>query len=250
MKIQICSDLHLEFARNRAWLAEHPLIPAGDILLIAGDTYYLDQDYGSLDVIQRLAHDFERVYLIPGNHEYYGGFDVASALQPMHQILLENVFMVNNQVVEIEDTKFIFSTMWSKVEKYIMDVLRGMTDFRKIRFKGAPFTIDHFNEIHQAATLFLEEASKLDGKKVVVTHHLPSSLCNIERFKDSPLNEAFCAEKTKFIAEADIDYWIYGHSHGNKDDFEINGTRMVTNQLGYVAYGEHTAFQRDRIIEM
>jgi len=42
MKIQFVSDLHLEFPDNRAWLAAHPLEVTGDILLIAGDTAYLD----------------------------------------------------------------------------------------------------------------------------------------------------------------------------------------------------------------
>lgn len=45
MKIQFVSDLHLEFPENRAYLAEHPLEVTGDILLIAGDTAYLDLDF-------------------------------------------------------------------------------------------------------------------------------------------------------------------------------------------------------------
>ena len=42
MKIQFVSDLHLEFADNRAYLKEHPLEVTGDILLLAGDSVYLD----------------------------------------------------------------------------------------------------------------------------------------------------------------------------------------------------------------
>lgn len=75
-----------------------------------------------------------------------------------------------------------------------------------------------------------------DGKKLVVTHHLPSSECNIEQFKGSVLNPAFCVEKTWFVAAWDVAAWIYGHSHRNIPDFEINGTRMLTNQLGYVPF--------------
>lgn len=42
MRIQYVSDLHLEFVQNRQRLANHPLEVTGDILLVAGDTAYLD----------------------------------------------------------------------------------------------------------------------------------------------------------------------------------------------------------------
>ncbi|SDI01294.1 hypothetical protein SAMN04488062_12018 [Flavobacterium omnivorum] len=37
IKIQYCSDLHLEFLDNRKWVLENPIIPKGDILILAGD---------------------------------------------------------------------------------------------------------------------------------------------------------------------------------------------------------------------
>ena len=91
---------------------------------------------------------------------------------------------------------------------------------------------------------------KKEGQKVVITHHLPSEHCNADEFKGSNLNEAFCVEKTEFILNSNVDYWIYGHSHRNKDDFKIGNTKMVTNQLGYAEWGEHKTFDYEKIIEV
>lgn len=43
---------------------------------------------------------------------------------------------------------------------------------------------------------------------------------------------------------------IFGHSHRDMPDFEINGTKMITNQLGYVEWHENYSFQRDKILEI
>ena len=55
MKIQIVSDLHLEFEQNRQWLEENPLEVTGDILLIAGDTAYLDVPESGRDTYAQYA---------------------------------------------------------------------------------------------------------------------------------------------------------------------------------------------------
>lgn len=49
MLIQFCSDLHLEFYNNRQWLKANPLIPIGEILVIGGDTFYLNDNFQKYD---------------------------------------------------------------------------------------------------------------------------------------------------------------------------------------------------------
>ena len=250
MKIQVCSDLHLEFKDNADWLKQNPLVPKGEILVIAGDTFHLERDYAKLDFINKVSEEFDNVYLIPGNHEYYGGFDVSTALEPSYKEIKTNVFMLNNQCIEINGVNFIFSTMWSKIQRNILEVLRGMADFRKIKYQGYDFNINHFNEIHDVASEFITKSVQSSGKNVVITHHLPSLHCNIEEFKGSVLNDAFCVEKTNFILNSTIDYWIYGHSHRNINDFEIGNTKLITNQFGYVGWNEHKTFNYEKIIEI
>ena len=250
MRIQYCSGLHLEFLENRRWLAANPLIPSAEVLVVAGDCFYLGDDYDSYHFIRRVADEFEAVYILPGNHEYYGGYDVATALQATFEAIKENVFLVNNTSIEAQGVRLIFSTMWSLINKNIREIIRSLTDFRQIKYEGEPFTVNHFNALHENAFQFLKKEVAKEGKKLVVTHHLPSNECNIDQFKGSVLNPAFCVEKTWFVAASDASAWIYGHSHRNVPDFEINGTRMLTNQLGYVGCREHLTFRRDEVVSV
>jgi hypothetical protein len=50
------------------------------------------------------------------------------------------------------------------------------------------------------------------------------------------------------IEGAPIDYWIYGHHHHNTPEFSIGKTTLLTNQLGYVGYGEHKGFSGEKVI--
>lgn len=75
---------------------------------------------------------------------------------------------------------------------------------------------------------------------VVVTHHLPTLEVVAPHHKGSVLNSAFATELGELIADSHIDAWIYGHSHTNIDT-EINGTKIVSNQMGYIFQNEHVA---------
>ena len=44
MKIQYSPDLHLEFSDNSRYLGDNPLKPVGEILILAGDIGYLNDD--------------------------------------------------------------------------------------------------------------------------------------------------------------------------------------------------------------
>lgn len=69
--------------------------------------------------------------------------------------------------------------------------------------------------------------------------------------RSSVLNSAFASEYGDLIADSRIDAWIYGHSHTNIDT-EIGGTRIISNQMGYVFEDEYlmNGFDSAKFIEI
>ena len=78
MKIQYMSDLHLEFADNSRYLKHNELPVTGEILVLAGDIFYLKDRVAPLTKFWKWASaNYREVLIVPGNHEYYNNADVA-----------------------------------------------------------------------------------------------------------------------------------------------------------------------------
>ena len=127
-----------------------------------------------------------------------------------------------------------------------------MSDFHVIKYKGSPFSAEHYNQLHSESLAFLKQELHHNDttKKVVVTHHVPTFLNYPEKYKGESLNEAFAVELFDLIEDSAVNYWIYGHSHFNTAVFDIGGTQLLTNQLGYVKYGEHILFDSKKFINL
>jgi predicted phosphohydrolase len=252
LKIQYCSDLHLEFSENREYLKKHPIEPNGDILLLAGDIVPFAEMDKHDDFFDEVADKFEAVYWIPGNHEYYY-FDAAKKSGKINEKIRSNLFLINNDTIFHNNIRFIFSTLWSKISPgNEWWVERGMSDFKVIKYNGSLFSSADFNTFHEESLMFIkQEAEKKHiGKTVVMTHHIPTLLNYPKQFKGSVLNEAFAVELFDFIEQSNFDYWIYGHSHTNTPDFFIGNTKMLTNQLGYVSSNEQRQFDGGKVISI
>jgi predicted MPP superfamily phosphohydrolase len=251
-KIQYCSDLHLEFSENTMFLKDHAIEAAGDILILAGDIIpfaVMDKfDWFFDDVSKR----FKQVYWIPGNHEYYYS-DINQRTGSFCEEIRSNVFLLNNRVIETEDARLVFSTLWSKLtEANQWNITQRLSDFQVIKKGEERFTSTDYNSLHLENLSFLQDAlrNKKQGKDtVVITHHVPTFLNYPEKHKGDALNEAFAVELFDFIEENTPDYWIFGHHHSNIPSFRIGNTQLLTNQLGYVKYSEHSQFSFSAVIQ-
>lgn len=248
MKIQYASDLHLEFRANREWLLENPLEVTGDILLLAGDIMYIED----IDLFWCWARDnYKHVLVVPGNHEFYGS-DIANYSFDFKKPKYKNVAYYQNKVVRIEDTDFIFSTLWSQINTNEKLIENGLNDFWSIRYDSVRFRPKHYNAMHEKSVRFIEDAVKESTAKhiVVVTHHSPSLLTIATEHLTSPLRSAFASDLHYLMEDGRIDYWVYGHSHTNINCRVFN-TEVVCNQLGYVEHnGQMAGFRLDKYFEI
>jgi predicted phosphohydrolase len=252
MVLQYASDLHLEFPDNKQFLKANPLQPKGDVLLLAGDIVPFAIMDKHKDFFNYVSDNFNTTYWIPGNHEYYS-FDAATKSGTLNEKIGSNVFLINNLTVQIENVNLIFSTLWSKINPaHAWHIERSISDFQVIKYNGYRFSAERFNQLHDESMLFLnrELQRKSSEKKVVITHHVPTLMNYPEKYKDDILNEAFAVELFDMIEASSIDFWIYGHHHNNTPDFNIGKTKMLTNQLGYVKYNEHIAFNPSSTINI
>lgn len=252
MKIQYCSDLHLEFQENKNYLKQFPVKPEGEILLLAGDIVLFNKMKEYNDFFNWCADNFKTTYWIPGNHEYYY-FDAAQKCRTLNENIRNNMHLVNNLSVEANNIRFVFSTLWSKIDpgkQWFIE--KNVSDFQVIKYNGHRFSLERFNELHKQCLDFvtIEMEKDFNGKTIVATHHVPTLLNYPEQYKNSKINDAFAVELFGLIERSNTAYWIYGHHHNNTPAFKIGNTTMLTNQLGYVRQGEHKLFNHAATINV
>ncbi len=252
MRIQYASDLHIEFPENKKFLKTNPIEPVGDILVLAGDIVPFAVLEKHRDFFNYLSDNFENVYWIPGNHEYYF-FNLPDKSGTFHEKLKDNVHLLNNTIIENDAAALVFTTLWTHISPANQwSIFNSMNDFRLIKYHNDTFSVEQYNLLHQKSLDFLTKAfsSIKTGKVAVISHHVPTFLNYPVKYKGDSLNEAFAVELFDMIGLYKPDCWIYGHNHYNTDDFLIGKTKLLTNQLGYLQNNEHKHFKTNSVFMM
>jgi Icc-related predicted phosphoesterase len=272
MKIQLVSDLHLEFAdvdiKNTT--GADVLILSGDILVtddlrnqpadLAWENLPMD-GYGRAkravryrDFFQRVSFQFKHVIYVMGNHEHYHGkFDKSAAIirDTLGYLNIHNVHLLDCDTVEIDGVHFVGGTMWTDCNKSdpmtLYHLEQCMNDFRVIRIAGENFkkflpkrTVTEFIKTRDYFKTVIENLPK-DSKIVVCSHHAPSHLSIHEIYKhDTLMNGGYSSDMSEFILDRpQIKAWTHGHMHNNFD-YIVGDTRVMCNPHGYP--GENNQF--------
>jgi predicted phosphodiesterase len=236
MKIQLASDLHLEFLRNLD-PNERLIEPAedADILVLSGDI-------ASGSKALSLFKDWPTpVIFVAGNHEYYGRGIEETQKAMRDGAEAAGIHYLENQNVIIGGVRFLGATLWTDYRlnkemtqslqmKYAGDCLN---DHRSIYYKNEIFTTRDALDIHEVSRAWLKDelAKPFEGKTVVVTHHGPHPLSTHPRYVNEPLNAAFVSDLSELLEGADL--WLHGHVH-DSFSYQIGRCRVVANPAGYI----------------
>ncbi len=255
LRVQIASDLHLEFPQNRVWLDSHPLEPAGDVLVLAGDTIPRVLKDEAVPFIEKVASRFELVILIPGNHEFYHG-TARFAYPSLNERIHDHVVWLNNATMEWEGVRFLCTTLWTDIPPvYQYEARSVMNDYRVIRreetSKSPPLAPRDTVMFYNISNRYLERelAKSWEGKTVVVTHHAPHPSLSMDAYPVEAVRHAYATDMAPVMRDNDIDLWIFGHVH-RSFDVTIEGTRVVSNPLGYYNEYQKQDFDPSMVIEL
>jgi len=263
MKINVISDLHLDFADLT--------LPGGDVLVLSGDiceARRLKKDMYNKDMVLFEHEDklqrpdrynrflieecskYREVVMVMGNHEHYG-YNYQKTYAHIAENLPENITLLENQTHTIDDVVFVGCTLWTDMNKAdpltMFHMKSAMNDYKQItqfnEAKSVYHRLDPERTVsdHYASKQFIAETveNKFDQKFVVVTHHAPSKASIKPQYAgDHLMNGAYSSDLSEFIlANPQIKLWTHGHTH-DVFDYMIGSTRIVCNPRGYHNYEE------------
>ena len=282
MKLQICSDLHLEFSDIEIKNSQK-----ADLLLLCGDILVVEDlhqnppqelpiDFAHKqklraakfrEFLKRVSGEFPNVLYVMGNHEFYHG-KWYGAVDYLKEALVpySNIHFLNNGKYELDDYLFLGGTMWTNLMNSDpiceMELRNKMNDYRVIKNDKKQYSsIRPFDtKIRHVETLnfFQNEINSMrattNPKKIVVmTHHAPSLRSLDPRYKsDIYMNGGYASDLDQFIEDSpEIILWAHGHIH-TANDYQIGNCRVVCNPRGYESalHNENTGWNPNFEVEI
>lgn len=261
MKINVISDLHLEFADLE--------LPGGDILILSGDIMEarkLKKDMYNPDMVlfeherpdrrpdrfyrffKEECSKYREVVMVMGNHEHYG-FRLQKTYAQIAEQLPDNVTLLENQTHIIDDVVFVGCTLWTDMNQSdpltMFHMKSSMNDYRQItqfnEAKNVYHRLDPERTVadHYVSRKFIRETVEADPaqKYVVVTHHAPSRASTANQYANATMmNGAYSSSLEDIMLDnPQIKLWTHGHTH-DLFDYMVGSTRVVCNPRGYHGY--------------
>lgn len=251
IKIQIASDLHIEYDNDGLVDPLEYITPSGDVLILAGDigSFY---KYTQLhDFLNRVSTYFKYVIYVPGNHEFY--------LPPKHSPMkyeellevidklessIENLIILNRKSVQIGDLCIAGATLWSELKcelpKFIVRI-HGM---------DTKTYVENFTKDSNYIKDMIGYCKNYGLRLLCVSHHPPTYqvLTMSTHKRRDKFVSLYASDLSGLLKSDNMIGWICGHIHSNFDFMTDKGCRVIGNQHGK-AKDNITDYEKDKVIE-
>ena len=255
MRLQILSDLHLEFSPD----VQLCIDPRADALVVAGDICAgTERGFG---FVRAQAGPDLPIVAVAGNHEFYGRDWYEERGQARAIAARFGIQWLDDDRCALGGVRFLGATLWTDYEFFGSDTrdqaMRaaglGMSDHVAIgaRRAGADRRFSPADALaaHTTSRGFLEEqlAVSFDGPTVVVTHHGPHEKSVAGKFRASVITAAFISDLSSLIARGRPALWVHGHTHVSFD-YRVGTTRIICNPHGYP--NENRGFDPQLVVDV
>jgi predicted phosphodiesterase len=256
MRIQYVSDIHLELRSPTTTEFQTILTPVAPYLALCGDIGIPDHPLYA-PFLSYCSKQFEHVFYVAGNHEYYNdskairvqqnkdklGLNEEEIRQVSEQFPIQtiqerkqrireicqtfpNVHFLDKEVFQIHGWEIAGCTLWSRFQ----GAPYGYNDFRFIYTeKEKPFTVADYNAMFEEDIRFLQSLPP-NPNRIVLTHHVPTEEVLDPKYRGSGKDNSFFA--TEVVDQVQVRVWMCGHTHGARR-CKVNGVVVATNAYGY-----------------
>lgn len=243
MHVHYLSDLHANHhvpfknnqekwqSKTKKWMREVLQDTTGELLVLNGD--FSEWNCQTIWLLEVAAEQFDRVFFVPGNHDYYllsktqrlkykNSFNRVEEMVQLAEAI-PNVICLHQRLYTYKDVTFAGDTLWYEVkDPQALAFYEQHSNDSQFIHTGIPFIPDH-KVLHD---LSLNWYHTLAEKKVdVFVSHIPSVQ---PPMSNHPYNACYVTPVPFLVGK----HWIAGHQHV-KGSFEKAGVSFHMNAYGY-----------------
>lgn len=228
--LQYVSDLHLELRDDI-----YKLEKVSSNLALLGDVGNpFKKNYR--EFVNYASYNWDNVFLIAGNHEYYSGRTVGETEDKISEITgkYSNICYLNNSSYRLGEYDILGTTLWHNTTEESSNI-RIENIRNEYIWKDKRMNYSAIQEIYNNSRRWLvKNIYKDNRKKIVLTHYLPSYKLIHPMYQSDMYNEHYYkyANDLDHIIKYPVTHWLCGHSH-SRLGVDINGVFCGINAIGY-----------------
>lgn len=228
MKLQLVSDLHVEFHEQEGVQLPFKVAPHVDLVVLAGN---VDGCLRGMEFARELKRP---VIYVPGVLEHTGLEVEQTKMVMKFEAINSAVKVLQNESVVIGGVRFLGTTLWPNfgVPPHPGRLTLAMWPYKDIRHKGQPIPHAALLWHHNCAVAWLAKrlAQPFKGPTVVVSHHAPHPKSAALQGPEDPLAQANQTRLSDLMGSPAL--WLHGGVSA-ACDYSIRGTRVIANPVGH-----------------